>query len=191
MHPSTRRAWLKQMTVATLLALGLSASQRPVCAEETKLLALQAQIDDDSVYLNYQVRFDLSTEVADALMKGVPVVFVARAEVRSERWYWSDKPLGTTERRMRLAFQPLTRRWRVNFDGLSQHFDSLQEALGVIQRNQRWRILDANRLTGKSQPYIDFTFALDQDDLPLPLQLGLTGQDQWDIHLERRVRLAP
>jgi len=179
------------MTAATLLAVGLLASQTVVRAEETKLLALQSQIDDDSLYLNYQVRFDLTADVTDTLMKGVPVVFVARAVVLSERWYWSDKPLGTTERRMRLAFQPLTRRWRVNFDGLSQHYDTLQEALGVIQRNQRWRILEASRLAGRNQPYIDFAFFLDQDDLPLPLQLGLQGQDQWDIQIERRVRLTP
>lgn len=191
MHTPSRRVWLKQMTLATLLALGLAASPTQVQAEETQLLALKPQLDDDSVYLNYQVRFALSADVTDALMKGIPISFLAQAETRSERWYWSDKPLGTTERRMRLAFQPLTRRWRVSFDGLSQHFDSLQEALGVIQRNQRWRILDASKVVAKKATYIDFTFLLDQDDLPLPLQLGLKGQDQWDIQIKRRVQLSP
>lgn len=154
---------------------------------QVELTQLQVLRAEDGLILSYDVHFELPRDVEDALYKGVAVVFVARAEVFRERWYWSDKSRNVAERRWRLAYQPLTRRWRVSFDGLSQHYGSLTEALGVLQRSSRWRILDSSIAPDDRSHYVEFSFELDRDELPRPLQIGLSDQNEWTLSVQRRL----
>jgi hypothetical protein len=141
--------------------------------------------------LSYAVRFDLPHDVEEALLKGVAVVFAARAEVFRERWYWTDKSRAVAERRWRLAFQPLTRRWRVSVEGLSQSYATLPEALAVMQRGSRWRLMDQAPANDDRSYYVDFSFQLDRDELPRPLQIGLSDQSEWSLSVARRVPIGP
>lgn len=190
----SRRTFL--LRVATALALvstagrghaQLAGGNRP----QVELTELQIIKGDDGLSLSYNVRFELPHDVEDALIKGVAVVFVARAEVYRTRWYWSDKSRGVVERRWRLAYQPLTRRWRVTFDGLSQHYGSLQEALGVMRRNSRWRIMDNLPPGDDRDYYLEFSFELDREELPRPMQIGLSDQNEWTLAVQHRLSLAP
>ena len=190
---SSRRTFL--LRVASALALGsvaggaraqLAGGARPL----VELTELQVSRADDALILSYNVRFELSPEVEDALVKGVAVVFVARAEVFRTRWYWSDKSRAVAERRWRLAYQPLTRRWRVTFDGLSQHYGSLQEALGVMRRNSRWRIMDNAPSLDDRDHYLEFSFELDRDELPRPMQIGLSDQNGWTLSVNHRLPIV-
>lgn len=190
---SSRRTFL--LRVASALALGsvagsaraqLAGGARPV----VELTELQVSRADDALVLSYNVRFELPAEVEDALVKGVAVVFVARAEVFRSRWYWSDKSRAVAERRWRLAYQPLTRRWRVTFDGLSQHYGSLQEALGVMRRNSRWRIMDNPPGADDRDHYLEFSFELDRDELPRPMQIGLSDQNEWTLSVNHRMPIV-
>ncbi len=185
----SRRTFL--LRVASALAIGsmsgrghaqLAGSGRP----RVELTELQVSQGDDGLNLSYNIRFELPHDVQDALNKGVAIVFVARAEVLRSRWYWSDKSRGVAERRWRLAYQPLTRRWRVTFDGLSQHYDSLDEALGVLRRNSRWRLMDNLPANDDRDYYLDFSFELDRNELPRPMQIGLSDQSEWTLAVRRR-----
>lgn len=190
MHDASRRAVL--LRAAAFLAAAAMAG--PAWSQiaggskpQVELSELQVQRADDGLVLSYDVHFELPRDVEDALYKGVAVVFVARAEVFRERWYWSDKSRAVAERRWRLAYQPLTRRWRVSFDGLSQHYASLTEALGVLQRSSRWRIMDGGIASDDRSYYVEFSFELDRDELPRPLQIGLSDQDEWTLSVQRRL----
>jgi hypothetical protein len=67
------------------------------------------------LWLSAQVDFELPHVVEDALLKGVPVFFVAQVAVLRERWYWKDrKRIAAVRRQFRLSFHPLTQRWRLN-----------------------------------------------------------------------------
>lgn len=193
MSPSGRRAFLLR-TSAALAAAGAvrrGAAQGTGARPAIEMVQIQAgRTDEGALALSYHVRFELPEEVADALHKGVAVVFAARAEVFRERWYWSDAEVARLERRWRLAFQPLTRRWRVTFDGLSQHYDTLAEALGVMQRVSRWRLMDTAPHNDDRDHYIEFTFELDRNELPRPLQIGLTGQNEWTLGVKRHLPMA-
>ena len=195
MHVSSRRDFLLRAASA-LAASGLGGLAHPARAQAlagqpaVELARLQVQRADDGLVLSYDVRFELPRDVEDALYKGVAVVFAARAEVFRERWYWSDKSRAVAERRWRLAYQPLTRRWRVSFDGLSQHYASLGEALGVMQRSSRWRIMDQAPGNDDRDHYVEFSFQLDRDELPRPLQIGLSDQSEWTLAVQRRVPVS-
>jgi hypothetical protein len=186
MRPLDRRTWLLHIGTA-LAAAGGALPARAQSSPNIELVQLQAQKSDDGLVLSYQVRFDLPKEVEDALMKGLAVVFVARAEIFTERWYWSDKSRAIIERRWRLAYQPLSRHWRVSFDGLSQSYESLTQALAIIQRNGRWRLAD--NPSDDESSYLAFSFELDRNELPRPLQIGLSDQHEWHLQTLRRIPL--
>jgi hypothetical protein len=76
--------------------------------------SLKFERSADAVLLSANVRFELSSAIEEALLKGVPMIFVAELELFRERWYWTNKRVANAERHMRLAYQPLTRRWRLN-----------------------------------------------------------------------------
>jgi hypothetical protein len=127
--------------------------------------------------------------------------FVAEAVLYRDRWYWTDQRLGVETRHMRLSFQPLTRRWRLNVAAapisnsglgvtLNQSFDSLQDALAAVQRFARWKIGDVPEAEADSRVHVEFSFRLDVSQLPRPFQIGAVGQSDWSLSVSRSQRLA-
>ncbi|HEX5373627.1 MAG TPA: DUF4390 domain-containing protein [Aquabacterium sp.] len=190
--PSRRTVLLRAASVLAAGSVGMSAWAQLAGTGRTQveLSQLQVQRSDEGLLLNYAVRFELPHDVEDALLKGVAVVFSARAEVFRERWYWYDRSRAVAERHWRLTYQPLTRRWRVSVEGLSQHYGSLSEALAVMQRGSRWRIMDQAPANDERDHYVEFSFQLDRDELPRPLQIGLSDQSEWTIAVARRVPIS-
>ena len=177
----------------------MAYSVQPVSAAE--LSQLKVERADDGVYLTAYVEFDLPPVVEDALMKGIPMFFVVEADIYQNRWYWSDRRVASATRTIRLAFQPLTRRWRVNiFTGvvnnsaglratLNQNYETLPEALSAVQRLSRWRIADNAEVEPDVVHKFEFSFRLDLSQLPRPFQIGVAGQRDWNIAVQVNERL--
>jgi hypothetical protein len=189
-----RGAWSCLFAILILCAGWPAAAQQPF-AEVTQL---HVERNEDGVLLSASVRFDLPHAVDDALTKGIPMFFVAEASIYRDRWYWYDKRVTEATRHMRLAYQPLTRRWRLQVSSspigqsglvLGQLFDTRDEALAAVQRISRWRIADATDIDAEAVHYIDFRFRLDVSQLPRPFQIGAVGQTDWNIVAVRTQRL--
>lgn len=191
------RPWL-----GLLLILITLFCWRPAAAEtqEAALTELRLEQADDGVYLTAQVAFELPPVVAEVLEKGVAIYFVAEAELYRERWYWTDVKVAQAARYMRLAYQPLTRRWRLNVSPvpitnagfgvtLNQNFDSLDEALDSVRRIGRLRLGDAADIGDAATHEVSFRFRLDTSQLPRPFQIGVVGDSGWDISVERKAKL--
>jgi hypothetical protein len=166
----------------------------------TEVVQMNLQRADDGLYLSTQVRFELQSAVEDALLKGIPLVFVVEADMYRDRWYWYDKRVTSASRHWRLAFQPLTKRWRVslavgNGQGaggvtLNQNFDQLGDAVAYLQRNMRWKIADAADIEPDARHSVEFRFRLDLSQLARPFQIGTAGQSEWNINASRVMRLG-
>ena len=166
-----------------------------------ELAQINIERAEDGVYMSAIVRFDLPAPVEDALAKGIPLFFVAEAEIYQNRWYWYDKRVASAARTIRLAFQPLTRRWRVNIVSglinssaglratLNQNYDSLPEAMSAVQRLSRWRIADNAEIEADAPYRVDFSFNLDLSQLPRPFQIGVVGQKDWVVSVQYSDRL--
>ncbi len=189
---ATPEAALRSLLALCLCALALLAGQ---AAQATEVTQLKMERSEEGVYLSASVQFDLPAVVEDAMLKGIPMFFVAEADIYRDRWYWYDKRVTTATRTMRLAYQPLTRRWRLNVlpgaisvTGLrasfSQNYDSLPDAISSIQRLSRWRIADATEVEADVRHRVEFRFRLDLSQLPRPFQIGVAGQKDWTIAVE-------
>ncbi len=194
-----------RLDLAALLACVLLALAPliPAHAETSPAVVapLRLEADVDGVYLTTGVKFELSAIVEDALLKGIPMFFVAQADVLRDRWYWYDKRVSSVSRHMRLAYQPLTRGWRLNVSPnvitdaglgvtLNQTFDSLADALAAVQRISHWRIADASDIEPGARYSVEFRFRLDVSQLPRPFQIGAVGEADWTISASRDQRLT-
>jgi hypothetical protein len=181
-----------------LIVFWASGSTSGWAAEFTQLRVERA---DDGLYLSASVNFELPPVVEDALMKGIPLFFVVEADIYRDRWYWTDPRVASAARTIRLAYQPLTRRWRVNIASglisssaglratLNQNYETLAEAVSAIQRVARWKIAENSEVSADASHRLEFNFRLDLSQLPRPFQIGMAGQSEWNISAQVRERL--
>jgi len=188
--PSLLLGWL----VTAVLGLSVALAETPVADNPAPQLRLERA--DNALWLSTQLEFGLSQAVIDALHKGIPIFFVAEAEVFRERWYWTNKKVSSAKRQFRLAYQPLTRQWRLNIISgeiiepalglaLNQNFESWSDALQAVRRISRWKIADASDLVAGARHRVEFRFRLDLAQLPRPLQIGTLGESDWSIELSQ------
>lgn len=184
--PLVRRSFLQGLALLLLLwALG----PVPARAQGIELAHLELQRQEGELTLDFDARLTLPKGVEDAMQRGVPVYFVADAALYRVRWYWRDERVARVQRSWRVAYQPLTSTWRVGFGGFNQSFQTLGEALAVVSRSSRWKVAETAQLDPDSKYYLEFSYRLDNSQLPSPMQLGLGGQGEWVLGVERTLRL--
>jgi hypothetical protein len=167
--------------------LGGSPSVRASAAE---LTVFELSRDEDGVYLGYAVEFELGRGVDDALVKSVPLFFVAEAEIFRDRWYWRDRRVAHAVRTWRIVYQPLTSTYRVTtIGGLSQTYPTRAEALGSFSRGTRWKVAEPAQLEEGSRHYLEFQYRLDTAQLPRPMQIGISGEPDWQLSVKRTLRI--
>jgi len=184
--------------LAQLLLLPNAQAQEGRGAE---IRQLQVKQSKDGLLLNASVSFKLGAALQDALAKGVPLHFVAQANVQRDRWYWWDEKVRLASRSMRLSYAPLTRRWRVAVQSnaaneaadinLNLSFASQEEALAAVRNIGSWRIADSSLLQPDERYNIAFRFYLDLSQLPRPFQIGLDAQSDWKIEAQANTRPVP
>ncbi len=180
----------RRLRWAALLAACLLLWLHPLAApaQGVELTNFEVQRTEEGVLLSFVAAFDLPRSVEEALLKGVPLHFQADAAVFQERWYWRDRRVAQASRGWRLTYQPLTRRFRVGFGGLNQTYETLDEALVSLRRSSRWKIAEPGLLDDDARHYVEFSFRLDTAQLPRPMQIGIGGQPDWSLSVERRQR---
>lgn len=185
-----RSRWIVAIQAALFFVWMTVAST--VCAQLTnptiELSHIEVSRSTDGLALSFAVRFELPPTVEDALLKGVPLHFVAEAELIRPRWYWRDKRITRVNRTWRLAYQPLARQYRVSFGGLNQVFDNLNDALSSVRRATDWKLAELSEVEDGARDYIAFRYKLDTTLLPRPMQIGINGQPEWNLRLENTVR---
>jgi hypothetical protein len=180
--------WLAAVWIA--LAIWLVGSPPAASAAEPELTSFELSHTDEGLFLSYAVNLELSRSVDDALSKAVPLFFVAEAEVFRNRFYWRDQRVGYAVRRWRIVFQPLTSTYRVTFDGgLSQNYPTRAEAFTAISRSARWKIAESPQIEEGSRHYVEFSFRLDTSQLPRPMQIGIGGQADWAMSVQRTQKI--
>jgi hypothetical protein len=191
MHPLPAfRRMLQGLGLVLTLSVVLSLLAVPAArAEGIELASLQVGRSDGALVVDFNVRIELSRAVEDALARGVPIYFVAQAELYRNRWYWRDDRIARVSRSWRLAYQPLTGSWRLGIGGLNQSFATQGEALAAMSRIANWRLADGAQIDPDARHYVEFSFRLDTSQLPSPMQIGLPGSAEWSLGVERTVRV--
>jgi len=169
-------------------------------ANPLEVTELRLGRSEGALLLQSSLRLDLSTIVEDALQKGMPLYFLAEVEITRDRWYWIDKKINNVSRHYRLAYQPLTRLWRLNVSrepigsvgiasSLSQSFETLPEALAAIRRTVNWKVADLSDIEADSKYTLIFKFRLDVSQLARPFQMTAGSNAEWNLATQKTLRL--
>jgi hypothetical protein len=166
-----------------------------------EITELRLERSEGALLLQSSLKLELSNGVEDALQKGMPIYFVTEAELTRDRWYWYDKKVGAVARHYRLAYQPLTRKWRLNVSrepigagglasSLSQTFETLPEAMAAISRTVNWKLADVSDIDADQKLTLSFKFRLDVSQLPRPFQMTAGSQAEWNLSTQKTLRLT-
>ena len=161
-------------------------------AHGVELATLQTSRAEGNLNLEFVARLSLPRTVEDAMRNGVPVYFVAEAQLLRNRWYWRDERVSRVVRSWRVAYQPLTGAWRVGLGGLNQSYASLGEAITAVSRSSGWHLADLAQLDLDKGYYVEFSYRLDTSQLPGPMQFGLGGlggQGEWGVGVARVLKV--
>ncbi len=164
------------------------------------LKGMKFERQDSALYMSAELQFELPSVLEEALKKGVTLYFVTDVEITQERWFIYQQRVVQVERHVRLFYQPLTRRWRVNVSSqpfspsslgisLGQSYDTVEEAMGAVKKIVQWRVGQAADYRPDLKQVVTLNFKLDLKQLPKPLQIGAAGQRDWDIELSKTQRL--
>lgn len=192
--PTVRRRLLQGLGLVALLGPAAWRAARaqgvsPGSVPGIELAQLATLRRDGELQIEFAARITLPRAVEDALQRGVPVYFYAEATLRRNRWYWRDERVARVSRLWRVAYQPLTNSWRVGLGALNQTLPTRAEALAAISRIAGWKLADLSQLDPDSRHYVEFVYRLDTNQLPGPMQIGLGGQAEWAIGVERTQRV--
>lgn len=182
-----RCAWALAVLLALVAGLGLLPTR--AWAQGIELSSIKVGRSDGGIALDFYARPALSPAVEDAMQRGIPLYFVARATVYRARWYWRDERIATAQRTWRVAYQPLTGHWRVSLDAIGQTAATAQEALAMVSRTTRWKIADLSDVEAGEKYYVEFSYKLDSSQLPRPMQLDLAAQADWRLSVERTLKV--
>ena len=174
------------MLAASLTMAGLFP--QPAEAVEATLMSVEITRDEPGerpgLFVADHFEFDLPQPLIDALHRGIALYFTHEFSLVKTRWYWFDKPVAESRFSIRLAFNPLTRRYGVAYSGLSLNFDSLEQALPYIKSLRRWRVAPSGAVTNDEDFEAEIRFFLDTNKLPKPMQVTTNDSIDWTVESE-------
>ena len=159
-----------------LLMLALPARAEGILVRDAALVAAE-----EGYYLEADFEITLNATLEDALNKGVPLYFLLEFEIIRPRWYWLDDKVVNSQQQYRLAYNALTRQYRLGIGAFYQNFSDLNEALSFLSRVRRRQVLDLGTLSRGSVYSAAVRMRLDVSQLPKPFQLNALASRDWNL----------
>ena len=135
----------------------------------------------DALLLNATFEFELPQALEEAVQKGIALYFNIEFELFRKRWYWFDRRVASSTLTYRLSYSPLTRQYRLARGGLSQSFESLDEALALLKSVRNWKVAEKSVLSPRDEYSAQVRMRLDVTQLPKPFQVNAITSREWTL----------
>jgi hypothetical protein len=180
---------------ALLVCLLLAGFAAPVQADE-RIGVIAAALEPapagaGGIVLNATFEFEMPETLEEAVQKGIAIYFNIEFELFRKRWYWLDRKLSSSMLTYRLSYSPLTRQYRLARGGLSQPFDSLDEALGLLKSVRQWKVIEPGVLSRGDAYEAQVRMRLDVAQLPKPFQVNAITSREWNLASDWRELAVP
>ena len=142
--------------------------------------------------LNATFEFEMPQALDEAVAKGIAIYFNIEFELFRKRWYWLDRQISSSTLTYRLSYSPLTRQYRLARGGLSQPFESLDEALNLLKSVRQWQVIEPGILSPRDDYDARVRMRLDVTQLPKPFQVNAITSREWNLASDwREVPVPP
>ncbi len=179
MTASSTPGWRNRLSAwlgAALLTLAVAAYAGSI---EPRRAALTPT--EDGYALSAEFAVELGPRLEEAVAKGLPLYFVVEFDLTRARWYWVNEHIADRRLEYRLAYNALTRQYRLSLGTLHQSFESLAEALRVISRIAALPVVDRGVLKPGEVYNAALRLSLDRSQLPKPLQVDALADREWQV----------
>jgi hypothetical protein len=185
-----RRAVLPWLAALMLLLAPLTGGADERIGVMAAALEQPADGPNGAIVLNATFEFELPQALEEAVQKGIALYFNIEFELFRKRWYWFDRMVASQTLVYRLSYSPLTRQYRLARGGLSQPFDSLDEALALLKSVRNWKVMDRAQLSPRDDYEAQVRMRLDVSQLPKPFQVNAITSREWSLASDwREVRV--
>ncbi|MGZ9059873.1 MAG: DUF4390 domain-containing protein [Burkholderiaceae bacterium] len=174
-------AWSLWLAIGAFLAGPSSALAQERIGVMAAALESVARETGDALLLNATFEFEMPQALEEAVQKGIALYFNIEFELFRKRWYWFDRRVASATLTYRLSYSPLTRQYRLARGGLSQSFESLDEALGLLKSVRNWRVADKSVLSAREEYDAQVRMRLDVTQLPKPFQVNAITSREWTL----------
>ncbi|WP_293778931.1 DUF4390 domain-containing protein [uncultured Oxalicibacterium sp.] len=125
---------------------------------------------------------ELNRGLEDALARGIPLYFTTEVEIIRPRWLWFDSKEVSRTQTVRISYNVLTRQYYAAMTGrIHQSFTSLDDALSMVRRPNRWLVADQNTLKPGETYEVAVRMQLDVAQLPKPFQVHAMNSSDWRL----------
>lgn len=166
---------------ALLLSITLAVAIGSAHAEGIVVRSASLKSADEGITLNADFKVDLGPSLAEVVSSGVPLYFVIEFELTRHRWYWFDEKTVYKRMQLRMSYHALSRQYRLSSGVLQQNFDTLSDALGVLQRLRNWLVLERGVALADAKYEAAVRMRLDTELLPKPLQVSALTSRGWNL----------
>ncbi len=142
--------------------------------------------EDDRIYLDAQIGYQLTPAVSEALENGVPLTFVTHVQMRAtDAWIW-ERDVAEYRLRSQLRYRPLSGLYEVrNLEsGDKQVFATREAALRYMGLIRDFAIVERSRLDLDKEYEVRLEAYLDIEALPLPLRPRAYFSRDWHLSAE-------
>jgi len=175
------RAFLSWMAALAFLFAPLQSVADERIGVMAASLELAKEGGNGAIVLNATFEFELPQALEEAVQKGIALYFNTEFELFRKRWYWFDRRVVSETLTYRLSYSPLTRQYRLARGGLSQPFDSLEEALALVKSVRNWKVVDRAQLSTRDDYDAQVRMRLDVSQLPKPFQVNAITSREWNL----------
>jgi len=195
---------LSSLAICCLLLVTLQISA--AAAEGISVNKVEVRYSGEGYQLAAGYNVELNATMQLALSRGIPLYFVGEFSLTRPRWNWVDEmqqavSRGITrylwgdestlthwswldedvykgEQTIKFSYNVLTRQYRISRGALFQNFDSFEDALNILSRqNSALIALDS---LDKEEDYVAAArLRLDVEQLPNLLQVSALTDDSW------------
>ena len=177
-------AWPLWLAIGAFIATPSSAfadERIGVMAAALEPVRDSQNISGDALLLNATFEFELPQALEEAVQKGIALYFNIEFELFRKRWYWFDRRVASSTLTYRLSYSPLTRQYRLARGGLSQSFESLDEALALLKSVRNWKVAEKSVLSPRDEYFAQVRMRLDVTQLPKPFQVNAITSREWTL----------
>lgn len=176
-------AALRTACACLMAAVGLLVASAAGADERIGVMAasLAQPREVNGLVLNATFEFEMPQALEEAVQKGIALYFNIEFEAYRKRWYWFNRRVHNAALVYRLSYSPLTRQYRLARGGLSQPFESLDEALALLKSVRNWRVADKGMFVPRDDYEAFVRMRLDVSQLPKPFQVNAITSREWTL----------
>lgn len=178
-----REALARLAGVAAVAATGVLGAgvSTPARADTIGVKSAEIRLDEDDYVLNAEFDLTLNPTLELALQRGVPLYFVLDVEISRPRWYWFDEKVVTSTTQYRIAWNALTRQYRVSSGLFVQMLNSIEEIERLLSRVNSRPVARRDQLQKGSHYDAAIRLRLDVTQLPKPFQVDALASREWSL----------